>query len=67
MWKTQFVDGSKFIAEDQNLLPLLLSELNPKEKIVISTIGGGIVNMKNKNKSMKRKGLQSIAKLNLGK
>lgn len=66
MWKTQLVDGAKYVTDDTNLLPLL-SELNTSQKIVISTIGNGVVRATHKKSSLKGKGLQSLAKVNLCK
>lgn len=66
MWKTQIVDGSKFVGDDSNLLPLL-SELNPSEKINISTIGNSGGCPPNKNSSMKGKSLLNLSQVNLCK
>lgn len=64
MWKTQLVDGSKFVSEDYNNLPLL-SEINPNHKIAISTIGNSEnAEKKSHASSMKGKSLQSLAKVN---
>lgn len=60
------VDGAKYVTDDTNLLPLL-SELNTSQKIVISTIGNGVVRSTHKKSSLKGKGLQSLAKVNLCK
>lgn len=64
MWNPQEVDATKFVSDEQNLLPLL-SEINPNAKIVISTIGSGVVKRKSKENSMKSKSLQSLTKLNM--
>lgn len=64
MWNPQEVDATKFVSDEQNLLPLL-SEINPNAKIVISTIGNGVVKRKSKENSMKSKSLQSLTKLNM--
>lgn len=64
MWNPQEVDATKFVSDEQNLLPLL-SEINPNAKIVISTIGSGVVQRKSKENSMKSKSLQSLTKLNM--
>lgn len=66
MWRTQLVDGAKYVTDDTNLLPLL-SDLNTSQKIVISTIGNGVVRSTHKKSSLKGKGLQSLAKVNLCK
>lgn len=64
MWKTQFVDGSKFASEDNNNSPLL-SEINPNHKIAISTVGNSEnAEKKSHPNSMKGKSLQSLAKVN---
>lgn len=60
------MDGAKYVTDDTNLLPLL-SELNTSQKIVISTIGNGVVRSTHKKSSLKGKGLQSLAKVNLCK
>lgn len=64
MWNPQEVDATKFVSDEQNLLPLL-SEINPNAKIVISTVGSGVVQRKSKENSMKSKSLQSLTKLNM--
>lgn len=64
MWQPKEVDATKLVSDEQNLLPLL-SELNPNAKIVISTIGSGVVKKNSKGNSMKSKSLQSLTKLNL--
>lgn len=65
MWGKQLVEGSKFVMDEPNLIPLL-KDMDPREKIIISTIGNGVIQKTNKN-PLKRKSMQSLAKLNLGK
>lgn len=61
------MDGSKFVVDEPNLIPLL-KDLDPKEKIVISTIGNSVTKSTSNNKSsLQRKSMQSLAKLNLCK
>ena len=66
MWKAQLIDGpTKSLPDDGNLLPLL-SELNPKDMLVLPTIGNGIVNSRKKpSDSFRKKSVYNLAKINL--
>lgn len=64
MWKTQEVDGSKLVREDNNLVPLL-TDLNQNEKSVIP-ISENVTKVIRKSeaaRSLKGKGLQSLSKV----
>lgn len=69
MWDPKLVDGSKFVVDEVTLLPLL-RELDPKQKLVLSTIGNGAtvnkssVQNRNKTNSMKGKSLRSLSHVN---